>query len=266
MKFKLLAITALTLAFLACSTPKDIAYLQNVTAMQQSQAVAHESTVQVNDRLLITVSATAMLDQTQVAQFNLPATAVMDPNSASLTQSPTLQTYIVDTEGCISFPVIGKVKVAGLQHSEAVRLLSDKISPYLSDPIINLQILSFNVSVLGEVLKQGLIPVENEKITVFEALAAAGDMTIYGDRRHVKLIRNNIDGVPEIHELDLTQASIIQSPYYYLQQNDVLYVEPNKTKKRDSRYGSSDSFTISILSIGFTAISMVVTVLGFFKK
>jgi polysaccharide export outer membrane protein len=118
---------------------------------------------------------------------------------------------------------------------------------------------------MGEVLTPGQIEVHDERISIFDALGAAGDLTIYGDRRHVNVIREN-NGKKSLQQLDLTQSSIFTSPYYYLQQNDVVYVEPNKTRKKDSRIGSNDNFALSVYSISLTTISLLVTLYNVFLK
>jgi polysaccharide export outer membrane protein len=220
----------------------------------------YESTIKSSDQLLITVSS-PVLDQTQVAQFNLPINTFLTPGTTQISQSMAVQTYIVDKEGDIHFPVVGKIRLGGLKRSEAIALIAQKVSEHLPDPIINLQIISFKITVLGEVIKPGPILISDERVSIFDALGAAGDMTIHGDRKNVLLVRDN-NGSQELHKLDLTQADILTSPYYYLQQNDVVYVEPNATRKKESKFGVGENYTLSILSISFTAISVLVSFIG----
>ncbi|MDR0863693.1 MAG: polysaccharide biosynthesis/export family protein, partial [Candidatus Symbiothrix sp.] len=246
------------------SVPTDIAYFQDFDAYvqknQPGNSAPYEPSIRSNDHLLISVSA-PVLDQTRVAQFNLPLNSHLAPGETTVIQSAAVQTYIVDKDGYINFPVLGKLKLAGLTRSQAVELLSQKISDYLPEPIINLQIISFKVTVLGEVLKPGPVVVSDERVTIFDAIGAVGDLTIYGDRQNVILAREN-NGIKELHKLDLTKTEIFNSPYYYLQQNDVLYVEPNNTKKKESKFGAGENYTLSILSISFTAVSVLVSILG----
>jgi polysaccharide export outer membrane protein len=269
MKLKILFFPAVVVFLFSCrSVPTDIAYFQDFdTYIQQNRpenSSQYESTIRSNDRLSISVSS-PVLDQTQVAQFNLPLNTHLAPGETTVAQSAVVQTYIVDKDGYIHFPVLGKLKLAGLTRSQAVELIAEKVSDYLPTPIINLQIISFKVTVLGEVFKPGPVEVKDERITIFDALGAVGDLTIYGDRRNVILAREN-NGVKELHKLDLTKAEIFNSPYYYLQQNDVVYVEPNNTKKKESHFGAGENYTLSILSISFTAISVLVSFLGLMSK
>jgi polysaccharide export outer membrane protein len=254
-----------TILFCSCrSIPKDIAYFQDFDEYAKTHNLAefanYEVSIKNNDQLLISVSS-PVLDQTQVAQFNLPMNTFLAPGETTIFQSQAIQTYTVDKTGFIHFPVIGKIQLAGLTRSQAVELITRKVSEYLPDPIVNFQIISFKVTILGEVFKPGPVDVGNERISIFDALGAAGDLTIYGDRRNVKLIRDN-NGVQELYRIDLTKSDIFNSPYYYLQQNDVIYVEPNATKKRESNYGTGESYTLSIVSISFTAVSVLVSFLG----
>ncbi|MDR2927977.1 MAG: polysaccharide biosynthesis/export family protein [Cytophagaceae bacterium] len=263
-RFLLLMMTGI-LVFSCQSVPKNIGYFQDFETYSQNDSSfysAYEPTIRTNDELMITVSA-PVFDQTQVAQFNLPMNTYLG-NEGSV-QSMSMQTYRVDKNGCINFPVIGQIKVEGLTRSETVTLLSEKISPYLPEPIINLQIASFRVTVLGEVNRPGNINVTNERITVLDALGIAGDLTIYGNRENVKLIRDN-NGKKEFYTYDLTRSDLFLSPYYYLQQNDVIYIEPNDTRKKASKFGSAENFTLSIMSLGFTAISVLVTVISLIAK
>ena len=257
MKIKFLFLSALVVFFFSCrSIPKDVAYLQEFDRYMQTvrpEAFStYDAIIKTNDQLTISVAAVA-LDQTQVAQFNLPANTVLAPGETSIIQSPVLQYYTVDPQGDIHFPVLGKIRLAGLTRSQAVAWIAQKVSGYVSDPIINLQIISYKVTVLGEVLKPGPVEVPDGRVSIFDALGAVGDMTIYGDRRNVLLIRDD----KCIYKFDLTSTDIFNSPYYYLQQNDVVYVEPNDARKVESRVGIADNYRLSIISISLTTLSVV---------
>ena len=156
--------------------------------------------------------------------------------------------YLVDNEGYINFPVVGRLKVSGLTKSECENMILEKIRPYMAEtenPVVTVRMSSYSVSVIGEVARPGSFQVAREKITILEALAQAGDLTIYGVRDKVKLIREDATGKKEIHTLDLTNANIVNSPYYYLQQNDIVYVEPNMT----TLWFSATSILISLTSL-----------------
>ena len=167
-----------------------------------------------------------------------------------------LHTYLVNSHGEIDFPVLGKLQVAGLTRSELTDLMTEKISVYVKSPIITIQIRNFKVSVLGEVNKPGTVNVPNERLSVLDALGMAGDLTIYGNRSNVLLIRDN-NGKKEYHRFDLTSAETLTSPYYYLQQNDVLYVEPNKARKGNAKYSQSGQFNVSLASTIISALSVL---------
>jgi polysaccharide export outer membrane protein len=197
------------------------------------------------------------LNQELVAQFNLPANSYLSSGETSVTQTPNLQTYNVDINGNINYPVIGRLKLAGMKKSEATSHLAGLISKYVEDAIVNLQIVSFRVFVLGEVGQPGPVQVQNERLTLLEAISQAGDLTIFGKRENVLLIRE-VDGQKQFARMDLTRADILSSPYYYLQQNDVIVVESNNTRKRASKFGASESYNLSI----YSAVLSTVTVLA----
>jgi polysaccharide export outer membrane protein len=267
MKLKILLLGFFPVFLFSCMTaPKDVAYFQDLDKKQQKilaeNAQVYEPVIKNSDQLLITISA-PIPDQEIVAQFNLPMTTFLTPGETTIMQSSSIQTYIVEKDGAIIFPVIGKIQLAGLTKTQAVAHITDLVSNYIpeANPIVNLRIISFRVGVFGEVTKPGWVDVADERISILDAIIAVSDLTIYGDRHNVLLIRDN-NGKPEYIRFDLTKSDLFMSPYYYLQQNDVIYVEPNKTRKLDSKYGTADSYRVSLLSISFTAVSVLVSFLG----
>ena len=169
-----------------------------------------------------------------------------------------------DNNGNIEFPVVGTLHVGGLTKKQAEDLVKSKIKPYLADsekPIVTVRMASYHVSVIGEVTKPGIISVPQEKMSVLEALAQAGDLTIYGKRDNVLLIRQDAEGEKHTYRMNLNDANIINSPFYYLQQNDIIYVEPNKVKAQNSSIGSSTTLLMSGLSILTSIASLVVNIL-----
>lgn len=172
-----------------------------------------------------------------------------------------MQQYLVDNQGEIDFPVLGRLKISGLTKNECEALIREKLVPYLKEtPIVNVRMVNYKISVLGEVTRPGTFTVNNEKVNVLEALAMAGDMTVYGVRDNVKLVRENANGERLIQTLNLNDADLVRSPYFYLQQNDILYVSPNKTKARNSDIGNSTTLWISATSILVSIASLLVTV------
>jgi polysaccharide export outer membrane protein len=265
MKLKILLIFIFPGFFFSCMTPpKNVAYFQDADKYQQNLRITSDSTsyepiIKNFDELLITVTA-PVLTQEIVAQFNRPMTAYLTPGETgalNVQQAPTVQTYIVDHDGNINYPVIGRISLAGLAKSQAIERIRGLVSNYIKDPVVNIKIMSFKVTVLGEVLKPGNVPVSQEKISILDAIGAVGDLTIYGDRKNVILIRENNDGTIDRHKIDLTSSELFNSPYYYLQQNDKIYVEPNKTRQLDSKYGVADGYRFSIYSMIFSAVSII---------
>ncbi len=176
----------------------------------------------------------------------------------------SLQGYLVDNSGNINVPVVGKLHVAGLTKGQCEDLIREKISPYLSateNPIVTVRMASYRVTVIGEVSSPGVVQVPTEKMSVVEALAQSGDLTIYGRRDNVMLIREDASGQKQIHRLNLNDANLLNSPYYYVQQNDVIYVQPNSVKAKNSGIGSSTTIWFSFISIATSLTSLLVNIL-----
>ncbi|MCO6174200.1 polysaccharide biosynthesis/export family protein [Flavobacterium sp. NRK F10] len=226
--------------------------MYNENGQADSSAVSYNPVLQPDDVLFIVVSSQ---NPEVVAPYNLNSVAIQGTSEESFERS-RLQTYIIDKEGNIEFPSVGTIKLGGLTREEAVTLLKDTLKDYVSDATINLRILNYKVSVLGEVNKPGSFSISSERITVLEAISKAGDLTIYGRRDNVLLIREQ-DGVKTTQRIDLTKSDFINSPYYYLAQNDVIYVEPNKTKVNSSAIGPNLTLGISLVSILASFIVLV---------
>ncbi|KAA3691327.1 polysaccharide export protein, partial [Bacteroides salyersiae] len=171
-----------------------------------------------------------------------------------------VQTYLVDSKGDINFPILGRIQVTGMSRSELANYLQTKISAYAKSPLVTVQILNFKISVLGEVNSPGTRQVNNERISILDAIGMAGDLTIYGRRDRVAVIREK-DGKRRILYHDLRSSDIFQSPCYYLQQNDIVYVEPNKAKTGQSRINSNNSVSVwlSAVSVLASIASLMVT-------
>ena len=251
----------ITLIMASCSSYKQVPYLQDpavVNAIQEVQPL-YDAKIMPKDLLTINVNTT---DPEAAAPFNLTIqSSINAARTTSLTQQPALQQYLVNNEGNIDFPVLGTLHIGGLTKSEAENLIREKLKPYLREtPIVTVRMTNYKISVLGEVAKPGTFTVSNEKVNVLEALAMAGDMTIWGVRNNVKLIREDATGKREIIMLNLNDADIVTSPYYYLQQNDILYVTPNKTKSKNSDIGQSTTMWFSATSILVSIASLLVTI------
>ena len=254
----LLATTLLS----SCGTTKQIAYLQNSDSIDFAQSrFLYDARIMPKDQITISVNTTT---PEASVPFNLLLQNSYSQGRAVNSSSSVLMPYLVDNDGFINFPIIGKLKVSGLTKSEAEQLVTEKIRPYLAEsenPVVTVTMASYSVSVLGEVNHPGTFQVSREKITILEALAQAGDLTIYGVRDRVKLIREDATGKKSIETLNLCDANIINSPYYYLQQNDVVYVEPNKIKAQNSKVGQTTTLWFSATSILVSLTSLLYNIL-----
>lgn len=264
-RFFTLALVAFSLLLLmSCSSSKNVAYIQNSDTVDLSRSeFLYDARIMPKDILMITVNT---VNPEASAPFNLVVSASLRSGSGNqgMSSNRALQTYLVDNEGCIEFPVVGTLKVGGLTKSECEQLIHDKIRRYLNaeeNPIVTVRMSNYKISVLGEVSRPGMFTVGNEKINIFEALAQAGDLTIYGVRDRVRLIREDDKGQKNVYTLNLNDAEIINSPYYYLQQNDIIYVEPNKVKSRNSGIGQSTSLWLTATSILISLSSLLYNIL-----
>ncbi len=260
MKLRSLLIIGLcTLMLTGCNSHKKVAYLQDSNFISNIHITSpvHDVRIMPKDMLTITVSTT---DPEAANLFNLTVQSPYNASrSGSLTTQPVLQQYLVSNEGFIEFPVLGHLQVSGLTKSELEEFISDKLKAYLQDPIVTVRMSGYKISVLGEVAHPGIFTVNYEKINVFEALALAGDLTIWGMRDNVKLIRENSNGQSEVISLNLNKTDIVTNPYYYLQQNDILYVTPNKSKAKNSDIGQSTPLWFSATSILVSVANIIAT-------
>ena len=251
------------LAVTSCSTPKNVAYIQNSDSIDYAKSeFLYDARIMPKDILTITIST---VNPEASAPFNLIVRPTLTSATSNIaTSGGSLQTYLVDNNGCIDFPVVGTLQVGGLTKSMCEKLIHDKIKRYMNaeeNPIVTVRMSNYKISVIGEVNRPGMFTVGNEKINIFEALAQAGDLSIYGVRDRVKLIRENAKGRKEIHTINLNDANIVNSPYYYLQQNDVVYVEPNQVKARNSAIGTSTTIWISVTGALVSLASLIVNIL-----
>lgn len=247
----------LALLFFSCASRKDVVYYQDIDGIKsQGKSNSYEIKVQTDDLLMIIVSA----EDPEIAMpFNLKSISIQTPGKQDLIRGQeTMQLYLVDANGFIEFPILGTLKISGLTRSEVLQMLQQKIGVYIKSPLINLRIMNFKVSVQGEVNLPGTYPVASDRITLIEALTMAKDLTIYGKRNNILVIRE-IDGVKSFNRVDITKAEFINSPFYYLAQNDVVYVEPNKNKINGAAIGPNTGVIISISSLLIALITLLIT-------
>lgn len=186
----------------------------------------NEPRIQVDDLLSITVTS---LNPESNMLFNVGVLMPSGDRNNTIVNSPINESYLVDKDGNINYPVVGLINLKGLTKQEAIKKMNSLLNEYVKDPIINIRFMNFKVTVIGEVQRPDLFVIPTEKVTVLEALGLAGDMTAYGKRENVMIIREK-DGVRTAARLNLNDKNVLNSPYYYLQQNDIVYVEPYKTR------------------------------------
>jgi len=258
-------VIAVCLLSASCCSPQKLAYLQTLngngkTTVQGMTAGLYEARIKPKDLLIINV-VTSELSASR--NFNMLMPQVSDQNNNSLYGMPSIQTYLVSNDGDIDFPMLGKIKVAGLTRKELEARIQEKLQPSFRNehPVITIRITNYSVNILGEVARPGKYTSSNDRLTIFEGLALAGDMNIYGRRDNVKVLRENADGSKIILYVNLNDKDIVNSPAYYLEQNDVVYVEPNKSRSRASSVNAAETLSVSALSIFISLASLVVNIL-----
>jgi polysaccharide export outer membrane protein len=243
----------LTLFVVGCVSPKKIRYVQDIQQIDINQASRVGITLQPDDILTINLASERM---EAVSSFYKQSYI---PSNSSNSQASRIPEYIIDDQGYIKFPQIGRIELAGLTIAEAEQRLTEVLHPFVNDVSVELRLKNFKVTVLGDVKTPGTFFLEDNHVTLFQALGLAGDLNITGDRKKVKIIRESGDGSKNSEELDLTSASFINTDYYYLKQNDIVIVEPNKSKIQTSGFYSTATFYVSIASILSTLIIVLVT-------
>ncbi|CAM4240748.1 polysaccharide biosynthesis/export family protein [Gillisia hiemivivida] len=246
-KIVLLLISAL---FFSCSTKKEILYFQNPESLESMEKIKNfEPVFEVNDILHIKVSS---MNEEVAAPFQMRTGGQSQGGGGQ--QNPSLMGYLVDVDGNIQFPVLGKIEVAGKSRSEFEAKLTEKIHDYVTDAVVAVRLLNFRVVVLGEAGSQTVVQVENEQITIPELFATVGGISYGGVRDNIMIFRE-VNGVKTVGYVDMTSADVFKSPFYYLKQNDIVYVEPNyKTVKQA---GFITSYT-GLISIATTIFGLVI--------
>ena len=252
----------LLLTMFSCKPKENMVYMEKEKAVAETeinQAVFYGTHIQSGDLLDIKVTA---FDENAVRPFNLysmnNSTSTGQVNGQTAQLAP--QGYLVDNEGFIYFPVLGKLYIKGMTLAQLRADLEKRLLAYLSDPLVSIKQLNFNITVLGEVKNPGQYTNPSDKITVLQALGLAGDMTDYGNRTNVKLIRE-IDGVSKTYTIDFTNKNITNSPYYYMQQNDVLYIEPDLIKKKTANIDPNRNLAFQIGGIALGVASILISLL-----
>lgn len=252
---KYTALFFIVFSIFSCTNKQKIIYFQG--ALSNSESNKNYTPVFHSDDLLSII--VSCIDIDAVKPFNLQSNN-LNSNIGGYTQgAPTPPGYLIDSEGNIDFPVIGKIKLGGLTRKDAVEQLKESLKPFLKEPNIQIRIMNYKVTVLGEVRNPGTFTIPNERITLPEAIGIAGDLTINGQRKNVLVIRET-DGKRSETRVDLTTKEVFSSPVFYLQQNDVVYVEPNRAKVNSSAVNPGN------LSLILSAVSLFITIAVLIKR
>ena len=245
----------------SCATNKRAAYIQQVqtdipTAIEQDYQIR----IKPLDRLTVTINSK---DPELAAPFNAASSynSLNGLSSYSSSSNGNLQILTVDKEGKIQLPIIGEIDCDGLTRNELAKKIENTIreNGMVHDPIVIIQFADVKFSVLGEVARPGQFSITKDRISLFDALAMAGDLTIYGQRENVALIREE-NGMRTVHYFDLKNPDILTSPYFYLQQDDVVYVTPNKYQAQAGEINQNRSFYISLVSVAVSVATLLVTI------
>ncbi len=271
---------AISMLLASCSAPKKVPYLVEAELLSQQILTDSQATpdpvITVGDLLNIEVTGVNMA---AMAPFNKGKYIDNDGKIGNFSRSSTnlgssslevsTEYYLVNADGCIDFPVVGKIKVAGLSKSEVAKSIMDAIYPkYVTEkPTVDIRLMNFRVTVAGAVKQPGVYQSKNERMTFLEAISMAGDLDIKGDRENILLYRTNADGTREVHRLNLHDRDFLLSPYYNLQQNDFIYVEPNSSMRQGAwQMNPAVSATITIVGGMSSLASLVIGVINLSKN
>ena len=242
----------------SCATKEDVVYFNGMNSSDNSIGLdSYSPTYHVDDELVIIVNA---LDAEAARPFNKSSVSVsLDILDARGRER--IQTYRVDPDGNVNFPVLGKLKLAGLNRTQATVMLQEKLADYIKNPIVDIETVNYRITVLGEVNRPGTFTAVNERITLVEAISLAGDLTIYGERENVLVIQD-YDGKKTYTRVNLKSNDLFNSPVYYLSQNDVVYVEPNKTRAKNSAIGAQTGVILTSISLLVSMTALIVTIIN----
>lgn len=257
----LIALTSIALIAPSCATKKDILYFQNIEEVEpKAQTTQYEAVIKKDDRLTIVVSGA---DKTVTAPYNLTLGEMTTGYSSSQDPERSTLTYLVDPEGNINFPILGVIHVEGMTRNQLVNYLQTEIGKDVKDPIVYVSIKNYKITVLGEVRSPGTYTMDSEKITILQALGRAGDLNLTAEREGILLIREE-DGVERHHTIDLKSAELLNSPYFYLQQNDVIYV-PASASRVASATMATGIWSTALSSVT-TTVSLVTMIISLTRK
>ncbi|MDE6449688.1 MAG: polysaccharide biosynthesis/export family protein [Muribaculaceae bacterium] len=256
--FKYLSFITLLALISSCSSHNQLAYFKDLPSDQVEiikEAIDSDYSlkIQPDDELLITVTS---LEPSATAMFNLPMANIATRGTQQVTGNIAMMTYIVDQDGNIRFPLLGQLHVAGMTTKELTDMLVEKISLEVEEPMVRVQLVNFCINILGDVRSPGKHFTNRESVNLFDALAMAGDLSEFGNRDNILLIRR--EGEKTIyHRFNLQDSKTLDTPYFYLKQNDVIYVEPDKIRADNAKYNSNNSFKLSVISTIVSTVSVI---------
>jgi len=253
MKNYYFSILLIAILFSSCLPKQEILYLQG-SQNSGNNSTNYEPLIQKDDLLFINISSS---QSEAVAPFNLDSQS-KDVTSSTNGFSTQKQTYLVDNMGNIEFPVLGTLNAAGYSVNELRDLLKNKLKGFVNDAVINIRIVNFKVTVTGEVAKPGVVATNSQRLTLFDALAMSGDLTLYGRRNNILIVRD-FQGIKTYNRVDITKADFVNSPFYYLDQNDLIYVEPRKAKIDSTAIGANIPFIVSVVGLLLTTSLILIT-------
>lgn len=257
MKKNILLAVLGALLFASCASRESIVYYQDID--QQTRVVGtHNTLIQPDDLLMIIVSAQNPL---AAEAYNLTANLSVDPDNQSAGGLSQQQLYLVDSEGYIDFPVLGRLLIGGKTKEQVSDEMHALIAKDIKDAVINIRLMNYKVTVMGEVNRPGVHKINSERITLPEALSLSGDLTKYGKRDNILITRETTDGITT-QRVDLTSTDFMQSDYFYLKQNDIVYVEPNKTSVNSSGVGPNISIYLTVISLLLTTTALILSNTG----
>lgn len=255
--FSTLSLLVMLVVLTGCSSKKrtTLTYFTNRDTISTPVIPTENYMVKIEpgDELFITITS---LIPDATAPYNLPLSNPGMLGSLEMSTQPKIATYIVNEKGDITMPVIGTLHVAGLETPQVAAIIQKEVEKDVADALVKVELVNFRINVLGEVARPGSQKISRERFSILDAIADAGDLTPYGERSNVLLIREE-NGKRTYHTINLNDVSTLSSPYFYLQQNDVVYVEPNTIRKENARYNQYSSYKISVISTVVSAVSVV---------
>ncbi|MBO4803715.1 MAG: polysaccharide biosynthesis/export family protein [Muribaculaceae bacterium] len=263
MKSRLLIMLIAAAALLSCTSTKDnsLAYFKDLDAQVSGSLPNPQGNypiqIQPDDELVITVTSTV---PEATAAYNLPMDNPATRGNLRTQTQPRSQTYIVDDQGYIMMPILGRIMVKDKTTSEISEEITAMVAQNVKDPYVRVDIVNFSVDVLGEVRVPQRVYSGRQHFTVLDALAQCGDLTEFGQRDRVYVIRTE-NGKREYHRLNLNNSEVFNSPYFYLRQNDVVYVEPNKIRVDNSKYNQNNAFKLSVISTVVSSVSVIASLI-----